>query len=451
MHLRMSGPPASKRADRSLNEVRPMTTVEVDGEYIEIEGPAYMSEEIMQSMLALLIRRGASPKSIKFRAITAHNIWAKVRDEYGVSSLYDVDVGIIKGMFDKLVSRGVSVTTAKSYLADLGTLVFANTGRNPYTGSLVQQRKMSEDQAIDRYCSGSRFESELREYARDMSRRGLKDLTVRDNISNLSRVLPRMENILGYEFGLGDIGFDELMRYRMATKVSERTCKREIEILRRFIRFVTGNEPLRAKLLWNCTDDEAPNRKYIFKDQWRRLIEDVEPDLYLILCLGAAMGLRRAEIASIRLDDIDDEWNLTIHGKGHGPEGKLASVNIPPVVREAIARYMPVREDLIMKYGDNSDGHLLIQRWKGKGTPMTPGGVGDLVKHLGKRKNIPITAHSLRRLFATTIHDAGTDDDTLRRMMRHSNIQTTMQCYLQPDPRKKEKAMRDLTHTLFDH
>ena len=37
--------------------------------------------------------------------------------------------------------------------------------------------------------------------------------------------------------------------------------------------------------------------------------------------------------------------------------------------------------------------------------------------------------------------DAGLDLDTIRRMMRHSSVETTLKCYLYADPRKMKTAV----------
>lgn len=243
------------------------------------------------------------------------------------------------------------------------------------------------------------------------------------------------------------MGFDEFLLLRMKSTVSERTCKREIEILRRFIRYLTGKEPLRFKLLWNQTDDFAPNRKFIDSGQWEKLVDGVPARTRLILYLGAGMGLRRAEIAKIKLTDIDGRF-LTVHGKGHGPEGKVVRLEMPAPVIDAIVDWLPERLEFIRKWGDNSDGYLLINQWRGKGTPMTPGKVGDVVRRLGRERGIEFTAHSLRRLYASTIHKSGVEMDTLRRMMRHVNVQTTLSCYVNADP-DRMNAARDLVSSAL--
>ena len=48
--------------------------------------------------------------------------------------------------------------------------------------------------------------------------------------------------------------------------------------------------------------------------------------------------------------------------------------------------------------------------------------------------------HTLRRLYATTLADAGVPLETIARMMRHECMDTTMRCYLRADPRRMADA-----------
>lgn len=80
---------------------------------------------------------------------------------------------------------------------------------------------------------------------------------------------------------------------------------------------------------------------------------------------------------------------------------------------------------------------------------MTPGTVGDVVRRLGRERGIEVTAHSLRRLYASTIHKSGVDTDTLRRMMRHVNVQTTLSYYVNADPERMNAARDFVSSALF--
>ncbi|TQS79947.1 MAG: hypothetical protein A3205_04010 [Methanomassiliicoccales archaeon Mx-03] len=278
--------------------------------------------------------------------------------------------------------------------------------------------------------------------------RGLKELTIYDNIANLVRITNRLDDLIGPDYEIENLDTADFIMIRNSSTSSERTCKREIEILRRFIRYLTGHDPQRFRIMWNNTDDFAPNRKFITEEQWEKLIEGTGPRECLILILGAAMGLRRAEIAKIKLTDINGNI-LTVHGKGHGDQGKVVQMEMTKPVVDAILEWMPLRMDFLRRFGDNSDGYLLINQWRGKGTPMTPGGVGDVVRKLGRERGIDLTAHSLRRLFANMVNESCVDSDTLRRLMRHVSVQTTFSCYLNVNPKKMEMASEYVADKLL--
>lgn len=146
---------------------------------------------------------------------------------------------------------------------------------------------------------------------------------------------------------------------------------------------------------------------------------------------GGVLDGNATIVGSSGADLIDVTTSGTVSG---------LTIDITALTGGAISDYLPVRESIIERFGDNSEGSLLIQQWKGRGCPLNPWNVNDIVKRLGRRHGVVLTSHSLRRLFATTLYDSGVDQDTLRRMMRHSNIQTTMQCYLEADPRRMKDA-----------
>ena len=54
----------------------------------------------------------------------------------------------------------------------------------------------------------------------------------------------------------------------------------------------------------------------------------------------------------------------------------------------------------------------------------------------------------MRRLYATTLADAGVPLETIARMMRHESPVTTMRCYLRADPRRMDEAQRRVDEIL---
>lgn len=282
-----------------------------------------------------------------------------------------------------------------------------------------------------------RTEGMICDYCDRMVAKGRKPGTVR-TYGNMIRICLKALDCREPE----DVTEDDIQHLRMTLDVKESSQKSYFHVLGRFIEHVTGRDPVKeADLLWNR--DEA-KRKFISVEEFRTLQECADRRDSLVLMLGGMMGLRRAEIAGIRLDDIDGRM-LTVRGKGHGMRGKVAYLTLPLPVIEAMEEWMEVRRSIIREQGDRTEGHLIVTY---AGLPAKPSTISYMLTDLAERAGVDFSAHSLRRLYATTLYRAGTDLDTLRRMMRHSNLQTTVDCYIAADPDKINQAMDALSSIL---
>lgn len=238
---------------------------------------------------------------------------------------------------------------------------------------------------------------------------------------------------------------DDIVHLREVMTVCDSSKKLYLIVLGRFCRYFTGHNPREdAELLWN---DDDKRRKFITPEQYHLMKASADPEQGLMLVLGANMGLRRCEIAGVRLSDIDN-GHLLVHGKGHGPDGKRARLFMPPVVTEAIRRYMPVRAEIVARTGSMDDHLLLKDTKKYAGRCHDSRSVGDRLGVLARRCGVDMTPHSLRRLYATVMYDGGTDLNTLRLMMRHQDISTTMKCYINVSASKIGDAVRVVSSVL---
>ena len=229
--------------------------------------------------------------------------------------------------------------------------------------------------------------------------------------------------------------------------VRESTARLYLRNLGHFLGFLTGYDPVPdADILWNDSD-LIVNRRFLSDAEWSRLIDHADPTEYLMLMLGGTLGMRRAEIADLRFDDIDGGM-ITIRGKGHGPNGKMVRMVMPDSVRAALAAYIPVREGVVSLWGDHTDGRVLVRGHVHPGEAMTPDTVGDAVHALGRRAGVECSTHCLRRYYCTRLYRAGVDPDTLCQMMRHERFDTTRKCYIQPDSDRVLAAQRALLASI---
>lgn len=237
----------------------------------------------------------------------------------------------------------------------------------------------------------------------------------------------------------------DICHLRCVLPVCDSSKKLYLLVLGRFCKYLTGLNPrLDAELLWN---DDDRRRKFITPEQYRLLRASADAEQDLMLVLGANMGLRRCEIAGIRLCDLND-GHLTVHGKGHGPDGKTSRLFIPSVVTRAIGVYMHIR-DRIVEATDSLDDHLLLRSsGHNAGQPHDSRTVGNSLGRLARSCGVDMTPHSLRRLYATVMYNGGTDLNTLRLMMRHQDISTTMRCYIQASDNRMGEAMNIVASVL---
>jgi len=124
----------------------------------------------------------------------------------------------------------------------------------------------------------------------------------------------------------------------------------------------------------------------------------------LMLRLGAEIGLRRAEVAVVHSDDLEQDlvgWSLVVHGKG----SKLRTVPLSPSLALAL-RALPRG----YAFPGDDDGHL-SPRWVGKlMTNLIPEG---------------FTMHSLRHRFATRAYALERDVFAVQELLGHASPATT--------------------------
>lgn len=122
-------------------------------------------------------------------------------------------------------------------------------------------------------------------------------------------------------------------------------------------------------------------------------------------------GLRRAEVCALNWGDVDLKAGVVRVRAGKG--GKARSVMAGPKVRRALLAF---RRSVSPDYGDP-----VFPSQKG-GARLTGSGLRNWLRRIGNRAGVKLTAHMLRRGFATASLSAGLDLITLQRLMGHSSL-----------------------------
>ena len=158
-------------------------------------------------------------------------------------------------------------------------------------------------------------------------------------------------------------------------------------------------------------------------DQVRRLLAACDVDTAVgcrdlaILTLLVRFGLRRGEVARLRLDDID--WRagtISVHGKGNCYE----RVPLPPDVGHRVAEYL--------QHGRPTDaqGRTVFVRHFAPHHALSTARVSTIVADAARRAGLGrVHAHRLRHTAATELLRAGASLPEIGQLLRHRHTATT--------------------------
>lgn len=272
------------------------------------------------------------------------------------------------------------------------------------------------------------------DYLRSMNR---KENTLQTHRNNVRRCLEVLEGC-GRPVRAEGITKEDILFLWRELPVKEEVRRAYLRSLAGMLVYHTGVDVVKnTNILHNR---EMRIRVFINDDEFRIVYMAANPFQRLILCLGAYMGLRRVEMNGIRDRDIRGNM-MRVHGKGHGEEGLVAYLEIPAPVAKAISEYR--RSE--MKKGERSDDYLLQTRsHKGVLHRADASRISDSITALAKVTGVHVTTHSLRRYYATTLYyETECDLQTVRRLMRHADISTTLKCYVDAyDERAREASVK---------
>lgn len=139
---------------------------------------------------------------------------------------------------------------------------------------------------------------------------------------------------------------------------------------------------------------------------------------YLMVGLLYVSGLRRSELASLTVSQLDLSRGLmAVLGKGN----KQRVVPIGEATVGEIRQYLALRSELLALSNSAEDRVFLNQR----GGPLSVRSVDRLVKGFARRRGMTFTPHTLRHSFATHMLENGADLVLIKEILGHSSLSTT--------------------------
>ncbi|MDF2703549.1 MAG: integrase family protein [Rubrobacteraceae bacterium] len=140
-------------------------------------------------------------------------------------------------------------------------------------------------------------------------------------------------------------------------------------------------------------------------------------------------GLRVSEVAHLQLAHLDLAGGILFVHQGKG--GKSRMVGINPRLRDMLAEYLRMRPPM-------GAMELLLSA---KGTPLTRDYLVKRIRRIARRAGLDVSAHGLRRTFATLNANAGKSLNHIQLALGHAAISTT-QAYLMADQRTAAREMQ---------
>jgi integrase/recombinase XerD len=176
---------------------------------------------------------------------------------------------------------------------------------------------------------------------------------------------------------------------------------------------------------WSIADTPYPKRnfrlpKVLSQQQVAKLIESATTPFYRIILLALyATGLRRAELARLKVSDIDSE-RMMIHVKG-GKGDKDREVMLSPKLLDELRLYWRSlrRKPKTWLFPGN--------RWHTAERPIDTKVVWHACREAAVRAGLgtEVHPHTLRHCFATHLLEAGADLRTIQLLLGHRDLEET--------------------------
>jgi len=179
------------------------------------------------------------------------------------------------------------------------------------------------------------------------------------------------------------------------------------------------------KKVWSIEETPYPKKTLhlptiLSQEEVARLIDAARPPFHRTLLMALyATGLRRAELARLKVSDVDSK-RMVIHVRG-GKGRKDRDVMLSPKLLEALREHWRglQRKPSAWLFPGN--------RWHTGDTPITAKVVWNACKEAAQRAGLQkdVHPHTLRHCFATHLLEAGADLRMIQILLGHRDLKET--------------------------
>ncbi|MBM3176195.1 MAG: integrase [Chloroflexi bacterium] len=162
--------------------------------------------------------------------------------------------------------------------------------------------------------------------------------------------------------------------------------------------------------------------------------------IVLIMLLG---GLRRSEVVSLTLRDIDFGKRVVVVRDGKGGQQRVAAV--AGEAFQVLLRYLNKERP------PSSSAHLfLVLKGPHRGQPLSAAALDTIIKYHRKQADTPgVRCHRLRHTCLTRLRQAGMSLEALQAQAGHKSI-TSTRIYLHLCPRELQEEYLRVSHQLIN-
>ena len=221
----------------------------------------------------------------------------------------------------------------------------------------------------------------------------------------------------------------DIERFKAARveKVKKSSVNRDIAVLKRLFSLaidwnLIDKNPLKKVALYRM---EEKLMRVLTPNEERKLIKAAAAHFKPLIIVAINTGMRRGELLDLQWEQVDlQSRTITIK---HSKSGRVRHIPINKTAQEALGGLPGPRAGHVFRY---------------RGSPIKD--TKTAFKGAVKRAKIPhCRFHDLRHTFATRLVLAGVDLATVKELMGHASISTTMR-YAHPTPPHKRDAVARL-------
>lgn len=195
----------------------------------------------------------------------------------------------------------------------------------------------------------------------------------------------------------------------------------------------------------------------------RRFVTGVQSErLYAMWLLLATTGMRRSELAGLRLDGLDlDNGALSVRTTRVVTNGKVRQgfgksrrsrrrLSLDAATIAALRRHVAMVEAERREWGEAYQDHGLIFCWE-DGKPIYPDTITEWLARLSDRLGLPyLTLHQLRHTYATTALRAGVHPKIVSARLGHATVAFTLDTYTEDIPELDQAAAQEISNLFVD-